>query len=134
MSAIPIILSRGLASCRGKIVVKKKPGHRVVLQLDPRIALEAIILNQLERIPATRRQEWLRGLLVQGFCSECMVLRCAVEKGEPRSTTAFTQWLAREASGMIAVKEEPLTTQARARGPRVTTGGKPFAALSQVMG
>ena len=132
MSAIPIILSRGLASCHRKSVVKKKPGHRVVLHLDPRMALEAIILNRLERTPAVRRQEWLRGLLVQGFRSECLALRGAVEKGEPRSTTAFTQWLAREASGMIAVKEDPLKMQTR--GPQVKAEGKPFAALGKVIG
>ena len=44
--------------------------HRLVLHLDLRITLEAIILNRVECIPATRRQEWLRGLLVQGFRSE----------------------------------------------------------------
>ena len=132
MSAIPIILSRSLASCHGKSVVKKKPGHRVVLQLDPRMALEAIIVNRLERTPAVRRQEWLRGLLVQGFRSECLALRGAVEQGEPRSTTVFTQWLAREASGMIAVKEEPLRMQTR--GPQVKAEGKPFAALGKIIG
>jgi len=96
------------------------------------MALEAIILNRLERTPAVRRQEWLRGLLVQGFRLECLALRGAVEKGEPRSTTAFTQWLTREASGMIAVKEEPLRMQTP--GPQVKAEGKPFAALGKVIG
>ena len=53
-----------------KQVAKARSGERVVLQLDTRIALEAIILNRLERIPKARRQEWLRGLLVQGFRQE----------------------------------------------------------------
>ena len=56
-------------------MAKTKSGIRVALQLDTRIALEAIILNRLQRIPANRRQEWLRGLLVQGFRQECQALR-----------------------------------------------------------
>ena len=53
----------------GSIAVwlKQTGGKRVVLQLDPRVTFESLILNRLERIPEGRRQEWLRGLLVQGF-------------------------------------------------------------------
>jgi hypothetical protein len=71
-------------------MAKAKPGHRLVLQLDPRIALEAIILNRWERIPTTRRQEWLRGLLVQGFRSECQVLLGASDD-ERRSTKSASR-------------------------------------------
>jgi len=113
-------------------VAKPKAGHRIVLQLDPRVALEAIILNRLERIPAARRQEWLRGLLLLGFRSECLTLRGAGENSVPRSTSAFVPRLAGASSRMIAVKADRPRIETRV--PRVTAGGKPFAALSQVMG
>ncbi len=113
-------------------MAKPKAGHRIVLQLDRRIALEAIILNRLERIPAARRQEWLRGLLLLGFRSECLTLRGSEEKSVPRSTPTFVPRLAGASSRMIAVKAE--RPRSKNRAPQVTTGGKPFAALSQVMG
>jgi hypothetical protein len=96
------------------------------------MALEAIILNRLERIPTTRRQEWLRGLLVQGFRSECRVLRGVPEKRERSSTTAFTQWLAGESQRPVPSKTESPTLQARL--PQVKADSKPFAALGKVMG
>jgi hypothetical protein len=86
------------------------------------MALEAIILNRLDCIPKARRQEWLRGLLVQGFSSECLVLRGVPEKRERGSAMAFTQWLA----------GEPPSPQPRS--PQVQVDGKPFAALGKVIG
>ncbi len=50
-------------------------GQRIALKLDVGMAFEALILNRLARVPNTRRQEWLRGLLVQGFQYECRALR-----------------------------------------------------------
>ena len=47
----------------------------IALRLDVAIAFEALILNRLVRLPDTRRKEWLRGLLVQGFQHECRALR-----------------------------------------------------------
>ena len=47
----------------------------IVLRLDVAIAFEALILNRLRRLPKTRREEWLRGLLVKGFQRECRALR-----------------------------------------------------------
>jgi hypothetical protein len=102
------------------------------VRLDPRIALEAIILNRLERIPAPRRQEWLRGLMVQGFRSECLTLRGVPENGERSSTTAFTQWLAGESQRRVTSKAEPPSP--RPRLPQAKANGKPFAALGKVMG
>ena len=113
-------------------MAKTKPGQRVVLQLDPRIALEAIILNRLERIPTTRRQEWLRGLLVQGFRVESRALRGAPDDSKRTATTAFTNWLAGEA-------QEPAPSKTASAVMQITTSnantaGKPFAALGKVIG
>ena len=132
LSTIPIILTRVLVRYGGKPVAKTKPGRRVVVHLDPRIALEAIILNRLECIPTNRRQEWLRGLLVQGFRSECLMLRGVPEKREPGSATAFTQWLAGESPRSVTSKAAPTCLQTRL--PQAKADGKPFAALGKVIG
>ncbi|MCG7872647.1 MAG: hypothetical protein JAZ11_11155 [Candidatus Thiodiazotropha lotti] len=113
-------------------MAKTKPGHRVVVHLDLRIALEAIIMNRLECIPTTRRQEWLRGLLVQGFRSECMALRGLPEKRESGSATAFTQWLAGESPRSVTSKAAPPSLQTRSA--QAKADGKPFAALGKVIG
>jgi len=111
---------------------KIKPGRRIVVHLDSRIALEAIILNRLERLPTTRRQEWLRGLLVQGFRSECLALRGVPERRERGATTAFTQWLTGELQRSVTSKTEPPSVQPRL--PQANADGKPFAALGKVIG
>ena len=111
-------------------MAKGKTGQRIFLQLDPRIALEAIILNRLERIPQARRQEWLRGLLVQGFRAECQVLREQPKVSGPSRTHAFSDWLVRETPGSVAQTEKP--KEAPIDNPSDT--GKPFAALGKVIG
>jgi hypothetical protein len=93
-------------------MAKAAGGKRVVLQLDPRVTFESLILNRLERIPEGRRQEWLRGLLVQGFRYECQTLRVAQDEIDPlqierpqgrgvstsKPRFAFATWLAEPAS------------------------------------
>ena len=114
-------------------MAKTKPGCRVGIQLDPRVALEAILLNRLERIPATRRQEWLRGLLVQGFRDECQALRGAPDEAKSRPIRAFTKGrtdgvqkpASHPSSGRPVVKVKPA---------HATTTSKPFAALGKVIG
>ncbi len=113
-------------------MAKTNPGQRVALQLDPRIALEAIILNRLERTPAARRQEWLRSLLVQGFRSECLALRGVPEERKQRPAMAFTHRLAGDAQSPAAVKVESQVVPARP--VEANTAAKPFAALGKVIG
>ena len=111
-------------------MAKTKPGHRVVVHLDPRMALEAIILNRLECLPTARRQEWLRSLLVQGFRSECQALRGVSEDPTRSPTMAFTQ---RQAGGLQrSANPKPPVLQAGV--PDVKGCGKPFAALGKVIG
>jgi len=65
-------------------MAKAKPGIRVTIQLDPRVALESVLLNRHRQLPVNRRQEWLRGLLVQGFRSETEASRlCLIHISEP---------------------------------------------------
>jgi hypothetical protein len=114
-------------------MAKTKPGYRVVIQLDPRVALEAILLNRLERLPLSRRQEWLRGLLVQGFRAECQALRGAPDEAKSRPIRAFTKGrpggvqkpVSHPAPGRSVVKVKPA---------HAATASKPFAALGKVIG
>ncbi len=113
-------------------MAKTKPGQRVALQLDPRIALEAIILNRLQRIPSARRQEWLRSLLVQGFRLECLALRGVSEELEQRPAMTFTHKLAGDSKNLVALIEEPQVTQVEI--PETKATDKPFASLGKVIG
>ncbi len=114
-------------------MAKAKPGQRIVLQLDSRIALEAIILNRLERIPPTRRQEWLRGLLVQGFRSECQALRGASDDTTRRPTTGLKTQKAGEMQKAVCLRE-PEPAVVKVTPSPVDTAVKPFAALGKVIG
>ena len=114
-------------------MAKTKTGHRIVLQLNPRIALEAILLNRLERIPTTRRQEWLRGLLVQGFRSECQALRGAPDDAKGRPTMAFKNRMT-GVSQKSGSHPEMEPTAVKVSPSQANVASKPFAALGKVIG
>ena len=114
-------------------MAKTKPGHRIGLQLDPRIALEAIILNRLERIHTTRRQEWLRGLLVQGFRAECQALRGAPDEVKRRPTMAFKNRMKGELPKTVSLPA-PETAVVKGKPSQAKPASKPFAALGKVIG
>lgn len=111
-------------------MAKAQSGNRVVLQLDPRVALEAIILNRLGQIPANRRQEWLRGLLVQGFRTECQVLRGWSSDGGSRPVRAFATRSAQTAKATDSDPKRPTPMQTA----DACDTEKPFAALHKVIG
>ncbi len=110
-----------------------KHSRRLVLQLDLRITLEAIISNRVELIPATRRQEWLRGLLVQGFLLESQTLRGAPDDAKRRSTAAFTYQMAGASQRSV---NRPLleSAEVKVRPAQASATSKPFAALGKVIG
>jgi hypothetical protein len=111
-------------------MAKTKPGYRVALQLDTRIALEASILNRLQLIPQARRQEWLRGLLVQGFRQECQTLQGASGGRESQPAMAFVPRLdGAMKSSVVSPEAAPV-----AQLPAAVTNSKPFAALGKVIG
>ena len=107
-------------------------GTRLILQLDTRIALEAIILNRMERIPTRRRQEWLRGLLVEGFRAECQLLRATAVESENSQPMAFSRWLAVDTAGQSQYPPPKASPAAPTATP--ATHGKPFAGLGRVIG
>jgi hypothetical protein len=115
--------------------------RRVVLKLDASLAFEALILNRLSRLPKSRHQEWLRGLLVQGFVSECHNLRTLQDSFE---TPHDVQPTAKEgvvlrpaASSNSAVIRERTTTPPAEKGTHESApaaGNVSFAALRNVIG
>lgn len=111
-------------------------GRNIALKLDPRMALEALILNRLGRLPRTRRPEWLRGLLVQGFVSECRMLR-TVEPGVSRWGEG-DDVNNRFASGSLAdcrsQRPVPDTRNHTPPANESVRGRKPLAALRKVIG
>ncbi len=114
-------------------MARTKPNGRIVLQLDPRIALEAILLNRLERTPATRRQEWLRCLLLVGFRSECDVLRGVTESQRRCMTIPISTWNERTTPTSSALRRFDSAVVA-SRSMRPPAGNKRFAALARVIG
>lgn len=60
--------------------------HQLMIVLDRRVALEALLVTALEKSPAARRQEWLRRVLIQGFRVECQGVR-ALMTGSPGVAT-----------------------------------------------
>ena len=110
-------------------MAKTKPGTRVAFQLDTRIALEAIILNRLQRIPESRRQEWLRGLLVQGFRQECQVLRGTADERQEPVAMAFAS---KPEDAMKYSSVNPVVAPIAL--PAGSGADKPFAALGKVIG
>jgi hypothetical protein len=114
-------------------MAKAQPGNRLVIQLDPRVALEAIILNRHRQLPVNRRQEWLRGLLVQGFRSECQVLLGASDDVRRSTKSAFTNLMTHDAQKPVS-HPEPEPTIVKVKLSQANVASKPFAALGKVIG
>ena len=119
-------------------MANQRGGQRLCLQLDPRMAFEALILQRLQRIPTGRRQEWLRGLLVQGFLDECRGRR--EMHGVPpvattlRQGTAFASWL----TGRPPIPQPAAAPNVDPGDPprpaAAESNDKPFAHLRKVIG
>ena len=115
--------------------------QRITLQLDVAFVFEALILHRMRRLPKSRCEEWLRGLLVQGFKRECRAIR-KVQRAErtgreatPSENTATHRYVsaAQHQSPMPQAKADPGTRsaaiKAQHRGNTVS-----FAALRKVIG
>ena len=106
---------------------------RIVLQLDPRVALEAIILNRLERTPTGRRHEWLRSLLLVGFRIECQVLQGSMQSRTTLTSTRNFTWNPRTLKP--ADPSEPLKpADVVLTQSTPSLEAKPFAMLARVIG
>ena len=111
-------------------MAKNRPGERIAIQLDTRLPLEAIILNRLHGLPTNRRQEWLRGLLVQGFRDECQTLRGGSNEKKPSPKLGFVpRFVNSKPDTKTRLPDKPAVLPLTA--PSVE---KPFAALGKVIG
>jgi hypothetical protein len=123
------------------IVATRSGGQRLCLQLDPRMAFEALILQRLQRIPTGRRQEWLRGLLVHGFLAECSQRQEAGSEASDRPGAAtrrpgnaFAGWLTERSPRPQEPPAEKLDASDSHRPATVAATAKPFAHLRKVIG
>ena len=114
-------------------MLAKNSETRVVLKLDSRVALEAIILNRLERTPKGRRQEWLRGLLVGGFRFECQILQSSMHSQVSSKTNRSFTW--NPPTLKPTAPSEP-SKPADYASPHLTSNAdkKPLAMLARVIG
>lgn len=115
--------------------------QRITLQLDVAFVFEALILHRMRRLPKSRCEEWLRGLLVQGFQSECRAIRKLQRAGRTDGNATRRQNIATHAYVSAAEQQsampqatpdpgtKPAAIKAQHRGNTVS-----FAALRKVIG
>jgi hypothetical protein len=122
--------------------------QRLCIRLDPAMLLECVLLERLALVPKARRQEWLRGLLVQGYLREARTGRGVrnddelgrlgagqAEKKVPACATAFAGRLTRPRPAMSkTVPQGGRPPQAVPTIPSKPMAGKPFAHLRKVIG
>ena len=111
----------------------------ITLRLDVAFALEALILNRLRRLPKARCEEWLRGLLVQGFQSECRELRKLQGAGRTGRDAARTQDIATHpyvsAAGHCSATPQAKAERGKSAAIQAQSGTVvSFAALRKVIG
>ena len=115
--------------------------QRIDLNLDVAIVFEALILNRLLRLPKTRHQEWLRGLLVQGFRRECRALRKLQHDGQsgsnapPKERNALAYRSVSAGNHQTTIPQQ-IAPQAKHVGSEAQRSNNtvPFAALRKVVG
>lgn len=107
--------------------------QRLVINLDSRVALEANLLNRHERLPAARRQEWLRGMLMQGFRDECQALIGTQDRETRRPMMAFTRRNSRKMPLPVFTCEQESMARTE-QEPTINSAGKPFTSLGKVIG
>ena len=110
--------------------------HRVVIMLNTRIALEAVVLNRLQQLPSNRQQEWLRGLIIQGFRVESQVTRALLlpTLADDKTTAEpshFSHWLSQSA---LASRASVRSLHPADNERTAVLTDKPFAGLSKVIG
>ena len=115
------------------IMPSAKSVHRIAIHLDTQITLEAVLLYRHGKIPRARRQEWLRGLLMQGFRLDCQALRDAsLETNTDQAFRPFGFSLGVQRTPVRPVERESTVVEMTPLQTR--TSDKPFAALGKVIG
>lgn len=114
-------------------MARAKTVRRIVIHLDTRVALESVLLNRQECLPAARRQEWIRGLLMQGFYDECRALSGVPDSGTRRPSMAFTHRMTAKTQRPLNTREQESMEMKEQKSVN-NAAGKPFAALGKVIG
>ena len=114
-------------------MARAKTVRRIVIHLDTRVALESVLLNRQACLPAARRQEWLRRLLMQGFYDECQALSGAPDSGARRPSMAFTHRMTGQAQRPLAMRDQESMVR-KEQAPVNNAANKPFATLGKVIG
>ena len=114
----------------------------ITICLDRRIPLEALVVNRLQHLPALRRDEWLRNLLILGFRVDCNSIKAqqsvlTQQIATRRSAIPYPDWLRQTVTDQSTeqVDSEALISLAEATD-RINFGTdrKPFAQLTKVIG
>ena len=106
--------------------------QRLTIVLDRRVALEALLVTALHKSPATRRQEWLRRVLIQGFRAECQGLRAVMTKGSGMESESPRRGVLAPSSSHAEAPVTAPTTAARMT--RHDDTPKPLAQLKNTIG
>ena len=114
-------------------MARAKTVHRIAIHLDTRVALESVLLTRQACLPAARRQEWLRRLLMQGFYDECQALGGGPDSAARRPSMAFTHRVNGKRQQPIATRDQKSMAR-KPLNPANNAVGKPFAALVKVIG
>jgi len=114
-------------------MARAKTVQRIAIHLDSRVALEAVLLNRHACLPAARRQEWVRGLLMQGFRDECQALKATPDSGMRHSSMAFTRRLSGKTQQPVSNRDQESVAM-KEQTPVTNATGKPFTALGKVIG
>ena len=119
--------------------------QRLNIILDTRIPLEAMILNRLQRLPQRRRKDWLRGLLLTGFNTECQVIKSQAPSTPPQESDTddhrYLRWRmpamrigARRSNSDASPEYGDQHSVEKAESFPSTHSEKPFAQLRRVIG
>ncbi len=107
--------------------------HQLMIVLDRRVALEALLVNALEKSPTARRQEWLRRVLIQGFRAECQSLR-ALMTDNPGVATDLPRLQGAIVSHHKTGEAKPSAPQPEAVMANHDPAAKPLAQLRTTIG
>ena len=99
--------------------------QQLVISLDTRIPLEAMILQRLYRLPQNRQNEWLRQLLLVGFqkrmsgdqISRQALPACAIPMSQPPTTETMVDHAVRSSGSSHNTERSGLAPQTTPENP-----------------
>lgn len=105
--------------------------HPLTVVLDTRVALEALVVTAWRKTPASRRPEWLRQLVLQGFRSDCRGLRQTLTDVPLHSASPQNVWAVSRTTPTVPIAHQRVTETADTTVLQTT---KPLAQLRKLIG